>query len=118
MFVKCFLLSYNIFGDYMYIIKNDKIFSVKYCSNFINKSWGFMFQKRKNYALYFKNCTSIHTFFCFFPIDVYLLDEHNKILYSYYNLGKNKIIWPKKHVKHILEVPSGLVKEFTLKDDN
>lgn len=117
MFVKCFLLGYNIFGDYMYIVKNNQKINVKYCNNFFNKCIGFMFQKRKNYALYFKNCNSIHTFFCFFPIDVYLLDKNNNILYSYYNLKRNKIILPKKGVENILEVPSNLIKNFTIKDD-
>ena len=102
----------------MYIIKRNNKIPIKLCNNFFNKSIGFMFQKRKNYALYFKNCNSIHTFFCLFPMDVYLLDKDNNILYSYYNLGSNKIILPKKGVKHILEVPSNMIKDFTIKDDN
>lgn len=118
MFVKCFLLGYNVFGDVMYILENNTKIPVKYCNNFINKGIGFMFQKRKNYALYFHNCNSIHTFFCFFPLDVYLLDKNNHILYSYCNLKKNKIILPKKNVKNILEIPSNMVKDFILKDDN
>lgn len=102
----------------MYIIKNNNKIPVKLCNNFVNKSIGFMFQKKKDYALYFKNCNSIHTFFCFFPMDVYMLDKDNNILYSYYNLGSNKIILPKKNVKNILEVPSNMIKDFTIKDDD
>lgn len=102
----------------MYLLQGKQKIPVKFCNHFINKGIGFMFQKKKNYALYFKNCNSIHTFFCFFPIDVYLLDSHNQILYSYYHVGSNKIILPKKKVKNILEVPSHIGKDFILKDDN
>ena len=40
-------------------------------------------------------------------IDVIMCDSDNKILYYYNNLGKNKIILPKKGVYKIIELPVG-----------
>ena len=39
-------------------------------------------------------------------IDVILCDKDNTILYFYKDLGKNKIILPKKNVKKVFETPS------------
>ena len=38
-------------------------------------------------------------------IDVIMCDKNNKILYYYNDLGKNKIIWPKKNVYKTIEIP-------------
>lgn len=100
------------------MLQNEKQnIQVKYYNSFFKKLIGFMFQKKKKYAIYFKNCNNIHTFFCLFPLDIYLLDNNNNILYTYRNIGPNKIIGPKKNVKHVLEVPSDLINDFTIKDD-
>lgn len=101
----------------MYIVKNKEKIDIKLYSNFFNKLNGFMFKNKKNYGIYFKNCNSIHTFFCFFPLDIYLLDKNNNILYTYKNVGKNKIILPKKNVKNVLELPTESYDYFILKDD-
>ena len=76
-----------------------------------------MFQKKKDYAIYFKNCNSIHTFFCFFPLDIYFLDKNDNILYAYHEVGKNRIFFPRKNVKNVLEVPSNIISDFTIKRD-
>lgn len=117
MFVKCFLLRYNSFGGSMFLIKNEKKIEVKYYHKFFQKAIGFMFQKKKNYAIYFKNCNSIHTFFCFFPLDIYFLDKNDNILYAYHEVGKNRIFFPQKNVKNVLEVPSSIISDFTIKRD-
>lgn len=111
-------MGYNVFGGYMYLRKNNDIFIIKRYENFFNKLNGFMFKKNADYGIYFKNCSSIHTFFCYFPIDIYLLDKDDNILFIYKNVGKNKIIFPKKNVKNIIEIPSYLYDELILKDDN
>ena len=64
-----------------------------------------MFERKINYALLFNKCNSIHTFFMKCNIDVIMCDKNNKILYYYNNLRKNKIIWPKKNVYKIIELP-------------
>lgn len=101
----------------MYIKNKDKKITILYYDSFFKKLSGFMFKKKEDYGIYFKNCNSIHTFFCFFPLDIYLLDDNNNILFSYKNVKANKIILPKKKVKNIIEVPSGLCNELNLKDD-
>lgn len=101
----------------MILHNKDIDIEVKYYHSFFQKLIGFMFQKRKNYAIYFKNCNSVHTFFCFFLLDIYLLDKDNHILYTYKNIGPNRIILPKKNVSNIIEIPSNLIDNFTIKDD-
>lgn len=91
------------------IITKDKLM-IKIYNNFFDKLKGFMFKKDADYGIYFKNCNGIHTFFCHFPLDIYLLDKNNNVLYSYKNIGKNKIILPKKNVKNVVEIPSNIVK--------
>ena len=65
-----------------------------------------MFTKDIKRALLFNRCNSIHTFFMKNNIDVIMCDNDNKILYYYKDLGKNKIILPKKGVKKVFETPS------------
>lgn len=68
-----------------------------------------MFIKKKVEIGYlFKNCNSIHTFFMFQNIDVYMLDKNFNILYTYKNLKPWKIIFPKKNVYYTLEFSSNL----------
>ena len=102
----------------MYTINNNKKIIIKEYKNFFKKLRGFMFKKEANYGIYFKNCNSIHTFFCYFPLDIYFLDKNNNILYTYKNINKNKIILPKKNVKHTIEIPTGLCDKLNLKDGN
>ena len=65
-----------------------------------------MMEKNINRALLFDKCNSIHTFFMKENIDVIMCDEDNNILYYYRNLGKNKIILPKKNIRKVFETPS------------
>ena len=39
-------------------------------------------------------------------IDVIMCDKDNNILYYYKDLGKNKVILPKKNVRKVFETPS------------
>ena len=95
----------------MYTIYNNKKIIIKEYKSFFKKLGGFMFKKKADYGIYFKNCNSIHTFFCYFPSDIYFL-------YTYKNVRKNKIILPKKDVKNTIEIPTGLCDKLNLKDGN
>ena len=64
-----------------------------------------MMKKNINYALLFKRCNSIHTFFMISNIDVILCNDDNIILYYYKDLSPNKVILPKKGVTRIYELP-------------
>lgn len=87
------------------ILKCDKDIEIKQCNNFFSKLMGFMFKKNFNYGLCFK-CKSIHTFFMRENIDVIMTDKNNKVLYIFNNLGKYRIILPKKGVYYTYELPS------------
>jgi len=100
----------------MKIIINNKSIPLKVANNFWSKFKGFMFKKNINYALLFKKCNGIHTFFMKEEIDVILTDKENKILYLYPNLKKNKIIMPKKNVYNTYELPKGSINKLKVND--
>ena len=64
-----------------------------------------MFKKNITNALLFNKCNSIHTFFMKSNIDVIMCAKDNTIIYYYNNLGKNKVILPKKNVYKTIELP-------------
>ena len=86
------------------MIDKIKIYEAK---TFKQRLFGLMFKKNINYALLFKNCNSIHTFFMKENIDVIMCDSNNNILFFYKDLPKNKIILPKTGVSKVFETPSG-----------
>lgn len=76
------------------------------CKSFYKRLIGFMGKRNINKALLFDRCNSIHTFFMKEKIDVIMCDSDNKILYYYKDLGKNRIILPKKRVTRVFETPN------------
>ena len=99
----------------MNIVYDRKNILVIECKSFFSRLMGFMFRENINYALLFNKCNSIHTFFMKKNIDVIMCNKDNIILYYYNDLGKNKIIWPKKNVYKIIELP---VNYFDIKIGN
>ena len=75
------------------------------CKSFFSRFKGFMMCKKIDHALLFRKCNSIHTFFMVSNIDVVLCDRNNVVLYFYKNVSPNKVIWPKKGVTSIYELP-------------
>ena len=88
---------------------NNKNINIINCTSFLSRFKGFMMVKKANYALLFKKCNSIHTFFMKMNIDVIMCDKNYNILYIYNNLKPNKIILPKKNVSIVIEIPSGII---------
>ena len=86
--------------------KNKEINMVE-CKTYFTRLRGFMFTKTIDKALLFSKCNSIHTFFMKSNIDVIMCTRDNTILYYYHDLGKNKIILPKKKVSKTFEIPVG-----------
>ena len=64
-----------------------------------------MFDNNIDHALLFNHCNSIHTFFMKCNIDVIMCDKNDTILYYYNDLGKRKIILPKKKIYKTIELP-------------
>ena len=90
----------------------DNKIEIRECKNFKNRLIGFMFKKKKlNYGLFFPNCNSIHTFFCFQNLDIIMTDENNNILYIFKDIKPNKVIY-KKGVKNIYEFSTGLINDY------
>lgn len=92
------------------LIHNNKEINLKECKSFYSRFKGFMGKKNINESLLFGHCNSIHTFFMCENIDVIMCNNDNIILYYYKNLGKNKIILPKKGVKKVYETPANYFK--------
>ena len=85
---------------------------IKKANNLFLKIKGFMFKKDKiNYGLLLNNCNSIHTLFMKQKIDVIMTDKNDNILYYYQNLKPFRIIFHKKKVKKIYELPAGTINK-------
>ena len=94
----------------MKLIYNNKEIEIIDCNTFFSRFKGFMGAKKIEYALLFNKCNSIHTFFMKSNIDVIMCDKNNKIIYYYNDLEKNKIIFPKKNVVKVIELPVNYFK--------
>lgn len=83
-------------------------FSIKKCVSFKDRFLGMMFLKeKKEIGYYFQHCHSIHTFFCYFPLDIVLLDRNNHIIDIKKDIKPWRIYFFKCY--SILEVPSGML---------
>ena len=60
-------------------------------------------------------CNSVHTFFMKFPIDVVFLNFKNQVMVSHENVEPNKVLWPVKEAKGVLELPAGSVERLAIK---
>lgn len=89
----------------MKLIYNNKEIPLIECKSFYSRLKGFMFVKNIDCALLFNKCNSIHTMFMRNNIDVIMCDKNNNVLYYFNNLPRNKIIWPKKNIYRVIELP-------------
>lgn len=89
----------------MILIHDKKEIKLLECRSFSSRFKGFMLKRNINHALLFNNCNAIHTFFMLESIDVLMCDKDNNVLYFYHNLTPNKIIFPKKGVFKVIELP-------------
>lgn len=86
-------------------ISDDENIKVKIANNFFKKLIGFMCKKDFDYGIIFPKTNSIHTFFMKENIDVLMCDRDFKIIYYYKDLGKNRVILPKRKVYAVIELP-------------
>lgn len=94
----------------MNLIVDKKIIEIKECEKYRDRLIGIMFKKKKiDYCLRFKNCNSIHTFFCFQKIDVIMTDRNNNILFKYKSLKPWHIVLPKRNVYYVYEFSTDLI---------
>lgn len=96
---------------------NDKKIKIYLYDTFFLKLKGLALKKNKiNYGICLKRCNSIHTFFMFQNIDICMTDKNNKIIYLKSNLGKNKIVLPKRNGYFTYELPLNTVSNLKLND--
>ena len=86
---------------------------IKEAKTFKEKLIGLILEKHINYGMYFKNVSSIHTFFMKDTIDVIGLNNLNIITEIHPNIRPNHILILKKS-KNTLEVPKGYSKKFKI----
>ena len=98
----------------MKIYVNNKEIDIEICKSFIKKTKGLMGKKNIKSGILLVKCNSIHTFFMKDKIDVIMTDKNYKILHIYTSLPKNKIIFPKKNVYYIFELPKNTVKNIKI----
>ena len=89
----------------MNLVYQNKKIKLRECKSFFSRFKGFMMCRNINCALLFKHCNSIHTFFMISNIDVFFCDEDNVVLYYYKDVAPNRVIWPKKGVTRVYELP-------------
>ena len=88
----------------MKIIIENKPYDVQKCGVF-GKIRGLMFNKKKNLLFEINNKKIlIHSFFVFFPITLYFLDENFKILEKGI-LKPFRVYIPKIKAKYFVEIP-------------
>lgn len=79
--------------------------------NFWTRFKGFMLKKEADYALLFKNCKSVHTFFIRFDLDIIYLDKENKVIKIIKQLKPFRVAMCVKNAVSILEIPSSIIKD-------
>jgi len=79
-------------------------------SDFFSRLIGLMGRRAlgENEAIFFPNCSSIHTFFVRFPIDVISVSAEGTVLSVQENLAPWRLLLPKRFVSHVIEVQGGL----------
>lgn len=86
-----------------------KIMDIFIADTFVKRFLGYMFQKKPHYdAILLKPCSSIHTYFMKFDIDVLFLDSDMNIIKKIEKLQPNKIIGPVKNAALVIEAEAGV----------
>lgn len=93
---------------------------VKIAKNFFTRSIGLLSRKNlsEDEALIIRPCSSIHTFFMKFKIDVIFVDKNNKIIALYENVEKNKILPIHLTSKYVIELAAGRVHDKNIKKND
>ncbi|MDF2614274.1 MAG: hypothetical protein K0S71_2060 [Clostridia bacterium] len=82
---------------------------------FFERLWGYMFRERPHHeAIVFTPCSSIHTYFMKFPIDVLFIDDNMYVIKKIEKLEKRKLIMPVKKAKVVIEGKKGLFEKIEI----
>jgi Uncharacterized conserved protein len=90
------------------VYKKQNLNKFLLADTFWNRLCGYMFRKEPHYVgILFKPCSSIHTFFIKFEIDVLFIDKDKKVIKKIEALAPRKIIFHVKDSYYVLEGPKG-----------
>lgn len=95
----------------MYLVIDKKKIKINPKKGFFGRLKGLMmvFKPIKE-GILLEKCQSIHTFLMYQKIDVIMTDKNNKIIKLYKSLDTEKIIWPKKKVHRVFELPENSIQ--------
>jgi uncharacterized membrane protein (UPF0127 family) len=87
--------------------------NLDWAKTFIKRFKGLMFKKslQKGEGIVLVPCSSIHTFFMKFSIDVLFLDKKHTVLLQENALPPRKMIGPIKGARYVVELPSGTMEK-------
>jgi uncharacterized protein len=60
-------------------------------------------------AMYFDMCTSIHTFFMKFTIDVVFVDKNSRVVKTFAKVKPGRLIWPILTARAVYEFSEGTI---------
>ena len=66
-------------------------------------------------ALYLAPCSSIHTFFMKFPLDLIFLDRSQVVRRVVRNVPANRVVWGGRGARSVLELEAGWLPDGILK---
>lgn len=67
-----------------------------------------------NEALWMRPCSSVHTFWMLFAIDVVFLDRQLRIVKLVENLRPFRLTWPAPHTASVIELPAHAIARHNL----
>ncbi|CDF58753.1 DUF192 domain-containing protein [Thermobrachium celere] len=98
------------------VCKDKEICTVYFADNFKDRLLGYMFRKKPHYeAILFKPCSSIHTFFMRFKLDVLFLDKDMVVIKKIERLQNGKIAYEKKGY-YVIEAEEGRFSDIEVGD--
>lgn len=92
---------------------NDVIIpKCRVADDFVSRFKGLMGQTSvpSDGGVFFPRCNSIHTFFMRIPIDVVFIDHNGMVQEVLASLSAWRMLIPRRHVKHTLELGAGQAK--------
>lgn len=98
----------------MKVVQNGmELCSVQVADSFGTRLKGLMFKKNlpEKSGLLIRNCSSIHTCFMRFPIDVLYLDKDYELLHAE-TVPPWRVGTIVPHTRHVLELPQGAKKNY------
>jgi uncharacterized membrane protein (UPF0127 family) len=100
----------------LFINGNKKFLNVYIADKFWARLRGWLGKKQMpEDGLLILPCNSVHTFLMKFPIDVAFLNFKNQVISLHENVAPNKILWPVKEAKGVLELPPGTIARLAIK---